>query len=157
TIIDGEEFSMISMESLPSLRQHLSPSGQVRRRDSSGLVVEPNLSLVDGAESEKDKPWEPLPNKTMEKVAHQFKPRNRNLLSVRHLDMDDSFSSIPSEILEAATPGRDLQKATATERAASQGEVYEDSFSAIPSTILEGANTASLRQSLDRNGSTNES
>lgn len=157
TILEGEEFSMISVDSVPSLRQHLSsPPDKTKRREASKIATEPNTSTAHGIESDKYQPPSNLSGMNVEEVTSMLKPRNRSLLSVQNLEMDDSFSSIPSEILEAATPGRNLPKPAASEITAAQREVYDDSFSAIPSTILDAATPAPLRQALFKYGNANQ-
>jgi serine/arginine repetitive matrix protein 2 len=157
TILEGEEFSMISVDSVPSLRRHLSsPPGQIQQRDTSGLFVEQSTSIVQEVEGDEYKPSSTLSIRNAEKVASQFKPKNRSLLSVQNLESEDSFSSIPSEILEAATPGRDLATPAVSEPNGAQGESYDDSFSAIPSTILDGATPTPLRQTLLKPGNASE-
>ncbi|KAL0941094.1 uncharacterized protein CTRU02_203857 [Colletotrichum truncatum] len=65
-------------------------------------------------------------------------PLGRKLLESKARQMDDSFSSIPSKILAAATPGK-----KASRRSSMANEevsvMYEDEFSDIPESYLEAA------------------
>lgn len=56
---------------------------------------------------------------------------------VRHVD--DSFSSVPDSILQAATPGRLPMKSFPARAAEDDSNMYEDSFSEVPDEVLMAA------------------
>ena len=101
TIMESEGFSMISVDSVPSMQANRSS---------------------------------PLPQQTTPATKH---PKHKNIAMLQKDDLqDDSFSSIPEEILEAATPGR---KVTMPNQLATQHSPVDDTFSSIPSKILAAA------------------
>lgn len=107
TILESEEFSMISVDSVPSLREHLSSSP----RDQECEPAQPlrNKNLLSVQEAEYDDSFSEIPEEVLEAATPGRKAPNPQLLSVQNSRMDDSFSSIPPEILEAATPARKTQ------------------------------------------------
>jgi serine/arginine repetitive matrix protein 2 len=156
TVLEGEGFSMISVDSVPSLRQHLSsPPKQTQQSELSKNVSAQQTPMAHGVTIEKYES-STVSGRNVGKLATMQKPKNRVLLAVQDTEMDDSFSSIPSEVLEAATPGRNLPTPTAPEATAQQSEAYDDSFSAIPSAILDAATPAALRQTLFKPGNAHQ-
>lgn len=103
TILESEEFSMISVDSVPSLRNLSSPAVQ------------------------EDKPLPQATNKSIENL--------REAITV-----DDSFSSVPDEVLIAATPARRVLP-----RNLSVPATVDNSFSSIPPEILAAATPAAKR------------
>lgn len=134
TIIESEEFSMISVDSVPSLLQHFTspPDGGVAES-----VGNPNISMAQTAEAGIIESLPSISGTVVGKAKSTWKPQNRSLLSVQATNMDDdSFSSIPSEILEAATPAR---KSVVSNLLATKNLYTEDSFSSIAPEILDAA------------------
>ncbi|TVY40373.1 hypothetical protein LOCC1_G004179 [Lachnellula occidentalis] len=118
TMLESEGFSMISVDSVPALREHL------------------NSPLNQTQENEPAKPF-----------------GNQNLLSVQEAAYDDSFSEIPEEVLEAATPAR---KAPYRQILSVQNSRLDDTFSSILPEILEAA-TPALKPQVSRLLSSNKS
>jgi serine/arginine repetitive matrix protein 2 len=133
TILESEEFSMISVDSVPSLRQHFTspPDGGIAEP-----VGNPNLSMAQTAEAGKNKSLPSVSGSVVGEATSIWKPQNRSLLSIQNTNMDDSFSSIPSEILEAATPAR---KSVVSNLLGTKNLYAEDSFSSIAPEILDAA------------------
>ncbi|KAA8575724.1 hypothetical protein EYC84_004834 [Monilinia fructicola] len=107
TIMESEGFSLISLNSVPSLRKPM-----------NGLIQDEGQSSA-------------------------ARPQNKNILSVQNKVLDNSFSSIAPEILEAATPGRN-SKVPHILRV--QNARINDSFSSIPPEILDAATPAPARK-----------
>ncbi|KAI0799920.1 hypothetical protein GGR55DRAFT_668302 [Xylaria sp. FL0064] len=89
----------------------------------------------------------------------KYVPLSRQVLVGRG-NVDDSFSTIPDSILQAATPGRPAMKPTASEDEVRGGQedAYDDSFSEVPEAVLEAATPRPVRRvetpthgSLERN------
>jgi serine/arginine repetitive matrix protein 2 len=122
TILESEGFSMISVDSVPSLsKHHSSPANQPENDLSRPLEV-------------------------LEAAAPARKSLVSRLLRKKSLGVEDSFPSIAPDILEAATPAKVVQKRNVSAEKATPTENYEDSFSAIPSAILDAATPAAVRQ-----------
>lgn len=147
TVVESENFSMINMESILSLRDHLkSPSNRFEDGGSKPSDNGSNLSLHHrDAEISSAVPLRSS-KATLETATPAREIQNPNLLSVQIAQMNDSFSSIPPEVLEAATPGKGLSKNTVVGTKKQSNQEYEDSFSAIPPAILEAATPAVVRQ-----------
>ncbi|TVY88184.1 hypothetical protein LAWI1_G007942, partial [Lachnellula willkommii] len=105
TILESEGFSMISVDSVPSLREHLSsPMNQNPESESAKLLKDQNLLSVQ--EAVYDDSFSEIPEEVLEAATPARKAPNQQLISVQNSRLDDTFSSIPPEILEAATPAR---------------------------------------------------
>ncbi|KAF4877230.1 hypothetical protein CGCSCA1_v003697 [Colletotrichum siamense] len=87
-------------------------------------------------------------------------PLGRKLLESKARQMDDSFSSIPSKILAAATPAKKTSRRSLTSRRSSgvrrssmaneeDSAAYEDDFSEIPEEYLEAATPGRTLQRVD--------
>ncbi|TVY52808.1 hypothetical protein LCER1_G005715 [Lachnellula cervina] len=175
TILESEGFSMISVDSVPSLREHLSsPMNQNQEIESAKPLKDQNLLSVQ--EAVYDDSFSEIPEEVLEAATPARKAPNQQLFSVQNSRLDDTFSSILPEILEAATPARKSQvsrlmssnksrvqnsisgKAAAAAGALSKEsisaqkpqdqEFYEDSFSAIPEDVLEAATPAPKAQAV---------
>ncbi|KAL3428173.1 hypothetical protein PVAG01_01682 [Phlyctema vagabunda] len=102
TIMESEGFSMISVDSVPSLRKHLnSPAFQM---DPSAAVAPRHKSLLSIREDAQNDTFSSIPADVFDAATPARSASNQRLLSVQPSQHDDSFSSIPSDILEAATP-----------------------------------------------------
>ncbi|KAG9237636.1 hypothetical protein BJ875DRAFT_453377 [Amylocarpus encephaloides] len=177
TILESEGFSMISVDSVPSLREHRSSpwsqkgidepekptrsriqlqfvdSGTVKGESIRRISVdrqEPMRSLQLSETSRFKRPGSEisLAEKLPENVepASSRKSHLSNLLSQHILGVDDSFSSIAPDILEAATPGRPVTRPMPTNSTIKHDESHEDSFSAIPSAIMGAAATPAAKR-----------
>lgn len=143
TVLNGEDFSMISIDSIPSLRDHLSsPVNQNPGKESMGPVRNKALSAVQEAEAPGHDSFSSIADAVLKAATPGRKPQNPKLLSVQNSRMDDSFSSIPPDILEAATPARK----TAVSRLLANHSRLEDSFSSIAPEILEAATPGRVPQ-----------
>lgn len=144
TILESEGFSMISVDSVPSLREHFSSPAPELEKESAKPVRHRNIVSLQNEKSFNDS-FSSIPEDVLDAASPVRKPQNANLLSVQNAHVNDSFSSIPPDVLEAATPARPQQKNHLLEATKSNQE-YEDSFSAIPPTILDAATPAAVRK-----------
>lgn len=133
TILESEQFSMISVDSVPSLRNLSSPALQENQPlpTPTNKVLEHLRDATTLNDSFSNIPEEVLIAAT---PARRVLPRNLSVPAT----VDNSFSSIPPEILAAATP--------ATKRLASKLQsaqtIADDSFSTIAPEILQAATPA---------------
>ncbi|RDW68369.1 hypothetical protein BP5796_09026 [Coleophoma crateriformis] len=132
TILESEEFSMISIDSVPSLREHFSsPLVEELETPKEGPRPKSSLRITETVESQNDS-FSSISNSILEAATPAPFPRNRDLLSAQETKQDDSFSSIPAEILEAATPAPNAQsKFLLSDR----GRHIDDSSPYISSTL----------------------
>jgi len=136
TILESEGFSMISVDSVPSLRDHLSsPTNQNPEPRAKSPYMNKNLHALNEAAG-KDDSFSSIPEEVLEAATPGTKAQNSKLLSLRNTRVDDSFSSIPPDVLEAATPARNSKL---SKLGAAQSARLDDSFSSIASEILEAA------------------
>ncbi|KAH6672983.1 hypothetical protein B0J14DRAFT_61120 [Halenospora varia] len=179
TILESEGFSMISVDSVPSLREHMS-SPAIQEQDIAPKNPLRNKSLlsVQDAETNHDDSFSSIPEEVLVAATPQRKelsnaPLQENartedqartatpasnarvaeLLLAHQSGIDDSFSSIEPEVLEAATPARSFPRSRHLAATIKQDEGYDDSFSAIPEAILDAATPARLtmpKTSLDK-------
>jgi serine/arginine repetitive matrix protein 2 len=148
TILESEGFSMISVDSVPSLREHLSsPFGL----NQSGLESESKAANKDlpGLKNDNsachEDSFSSIPPEILEAATPKRKASNpllRAVLSANIPGDGDSFSSIPPEILEAATPGKQKSSSKFLSVKLQDRKSNDDSFSSIPPAILEAATPA---------------
>lgn len=137
TVLESEGFSMISVDSVPSLREHLSSPADQAEKKPSNLVKKKNLASVKGLEvaSQSDS-FSSIPEDILHAATPLRRAQNSNLLCVQNSRIEDSFSSIPPGVLEAATPAPKTHVSKLQSRRDSQ---MEDSFSSISPEVLEAA------------------
>jgi serine/arginine repetitive matrix protein 2 len=154
TILESEEFSMISVDSVPSLREHLSSSPNQNQEIESAKPVK-NKSLLSVQEAEYDDSFSEIPEEVLEAATPGRKAPNPQLLSVQNSRVDDTFSSIPPEILKAATPAR---KSQVSKFMSNNKSRVENSFAHTAIGALEASSpTSSLsRESLSAQKSQNQ-
>ena len=142
TILESEGFSMISVDSVPSLREHLSsPTNQAQEEEPASPIRNKHLMAVQGKQpTDRDDSFSSIPDEILRAATPGRKSQNPNLLSVQPARMEDSFSSIPPEILEAATPAKKSQISKLLSK--NSNSRIEDSFSSIAPEILEAATPA---------------
>jgi serine/arginine repetitive matrix protein 2 len=146
TILESEGFSMISVDSVPSLREHhSSPAIQPKDEVPSPIRNKSLLSVQDVDATGHNDSFSSIPDEVLEAATPGRKAQNRNLLSVQNPAVEDSFSSVAPDILEAATPARELTRRELSATKTAPVESYEDSFSAIPSAVLDAATPAAVR------------
>ena len=148
TILESEGFSMISMDSVPLLREQLSSPFGPNQRDleseskaANGDV--PGLKNDNGACHEDS--FSSIAPEILEAATPRRKASNpllRAVLSANIPGDGDSFSSIPPEILEAATPGKQRSSNKFLSVKVQDHKSNDDSFSSIPPAILEAATPA---------------
>jgi serine/arginine repetitive matrix protein 2 len=132
TILESEGFSMISVDSVSSLREHLSsPAGPFELEQ----LVRPPRPLSREQVSTPAGPFDLEKFLRPSQVAKTTPLRRLRGTANR----EDSFSSIAPEILEAATPGRRLLNATVSALRSANTSAMADSFSSVPHEILEAA------------------
>lgn len=135
TILESEGFSMISVDSVPSMREHMSsPSNPRKAAKPLRNNIVTNLQITEAVGN--DDSFSSIPEDVLEAATPGHKAFNRQLLSVDNSRMNDSFSSIAPEILQAATPARKTQ---ASKLAALTTSRLDDSFSSIAPAVLEAA------------------
>ncbi|OHW89727.1 hypothetical protein CSPAE12_11694 [Colletotrichum incanum] len=137
SIVDLETGAKESPVALPSLpRPDLPPPSFTSKETSPGR----SNQSPDRARSSPRRKSIPLGRKLFENKARQMELETSRMETSRMetSQMDDSFSSVPSRILAAATPG-----AKASRRSSMANEeasvMYEDDFSEIPDAYLEAA------------------
>ncbi|KAG0652638.1 hypothetical protein D0Z07_0698 [Hyphodiscus hymeniophilus] len=174
TVLESEGFSMISVDSVPSLREHL--SSPVNQAEKPSLAPgNGKMDPLKKSATDRDRPFSSIPSDA-QAATPASKFQNKSLLSVHNSRVDDSFSSIPPEVLDAASPAKkriitNLQsrRGSGVEDSYSRthevlgsatlardvlktkalhpnnSQVYEDSFSAVPSAVLEAATPVPTR------------
>jgi serine/arginine repetitive matrix protein 2 len=145
TILESEGFSMISVDSVPSLREHLSsPTHNPEKQTPRPARHESLLALQEKSHNYNDS-FSEIPQDILEAATPAPRPQNGRLLSVQNATVNDSFSSIPPNILEAATPARPQQKHQALDVKDCK-DLYENSFSAGAPSILDSGTPAAVRK-----------
>lgn len=140
TILESEGFSMISVDSVPSLREHLSsPANPPEKEFSRPIRNKSLLSVQETKATSQNDSFSSIPDEVLEAATPGRKPRNRDLLSAQDAHANDSFSSIPPEVLEAATPAR---KSHVSKFLRKKSLGMDDSFSSVAADILEAATPA---------------
>lgn len=137
TILESEGFSMISVDSVPSLRDRLSsPASYEGLKGSTKQARNKKILALQEPERVSNDSFSSIPEDVIEAATPGRKATGSKLLSVPNSRINDSFSSIPPEVLEAATPAR---KTKASKLLATVNSYMEDSFSSIAPEILEAA------------------
>ena len=105
TILESEGFSMISVDSVPSLREHISsPANQDQEQESQNAPMNKNVSTVQkAAVAGRDDSFSSIPEEILLAATPGRERVNPKLMSVRSTAADDSFSNIPPHMLEATT------------------------------------------------------
>ncbi|KAG4441615.1 hypothetical protein IFR05_002899 [Cadophora sp. M221] len=135
TILESEGFSMISVDSVPSLREHFSSPANQPEKQLFDQVKNKSLLAVREEEAAYDDSFSAISEAVLEAATPGRKPQNPRLLSVQKARTDDSFSSIPPAVLQAATPARKSQ----VSKLICQNTPGNDSFSSVAPDILEAA------------------
>ncbi|RDL41261.1 uncharacterized protein BP5553_01240 [Venustampulla echinocandica] len=142
TIMESEEFSMISVDSVPSLWAHRSsPAGGIQVDVSAELA--PSHSLLPTRDMEtvdQGSTFRSISDDQLEEDPPQKRFQDPRLLSARSAQVEDSFSSIPPHVLKAATPA----KKSHISKLQSNDNSVEDSFSDIAPEVLEAATPGRL-------------
>lgn len=140
TILESEGFSMISMDSVPSLREHRSsPANPPEQGFSRPIRNKSLLAIQETKATSQNDSFSSIPDEVLEAATPGRKPQNRDLLSARDAHTNESFSSIPPEILEAATPAR---KSHVSKFLRKKSLGMDDSFSSVAVDVLEAATPA---------------
>jgi serine/arginine repetitive matrix protein 2 len=179
TIAQGEDFSMIFMDSIPSLHADLSVHRREAPQDfgeTTSLIINRTLESLrqeveQGSDDAMDdvvelslpalpspgldppeeaappiielarspSPQKPSPRWSQGSRKFKALPLSRQLLTFKAKQMDDSFSSVPSRVLTAATPCRQSPSRNSSRTHEDESMMYEDSFSEIPGDVLEAA------------------
>ncbi|KAI5863510.1 hypothetical protein GGS23DRAFT_567384 [Durotheca rogersii] len=167
TLAHASDFSMIAVESLPSFQASFQantngiPSDPPEMGEETNMII--NQTLESWRKSTQSEDAHPSParpradipmagdneasmsNGSLGEVSKGQQgrqkplPLNRQIFAVKVPHMDDSFSSIPDSILEAATPGRLPTKPASVAPAHGSPGVYDDSFSKISEALLAAA------------------
>ncbi|PQE08514.1 hypothetical protein CJF30_00005395 [Rutstroemia sp. NJR-2017a BBW] len=174
TIMESEGFSLISLNSVPSLRKPLGGPVQEQEQTSVLPLQHKGLLSVQGVHNavENDS-FSSIASEVLQAATPGMKAHNPQLLKVQNTRANDSFSSIPPEILEAATPARNLNHKQSSRSndsprieeneggevagtktlpkspviASKSSNAYnDDSFSTVPPSILEAATPRPLRK-----------
>ncbi|TAQ90117.1 hypothetical protein B7494_g1559 [Chlorociboria aeruginascens] len=157
TVLESEGFSMISVGSLPSLREHLSSPSMPMQANNTAKKPrnESYLSAQRFNTTNPNDSFSSIAAEVLEAATLSRQAQNPNLLSIQNVYPNDSFSSISPEVLDAATPRRPkANQVTPVPANNDSKNAYEDSFSAIPSAILEAATPAPLRRTVFKPEST---
>ncbi|CAJ2511657.1 Uu.00g072820.m01.CDS01 [Anthostomella pinea] len=140
----GEETNLIINQTLESLRRSTQTDAERESPDpltSDDLPANQNRSELQdlssgviGGSSTRALSRSPRRPKSL--------PLSRQLFAAKVPHLDDSFSSLPDSVLQAATPGRLPMKSTPAADNNADDSMYDDSFSEIPEDILEAATPA---------------
>lgn len=142
----GEETNMIINQTLESLRQSMQADAERQSPDplsadndqdgeqsQTGRLQRSSRDLAEG----NSRAWSRNPSGSPKKPKQL--PLSRQLFSTRAgkaPQVDDSFSTLPDSLLQAATPRHLPMKQTT---ANGDTSMYDDSFSEIPEAVLEAA------------------
>lgn len=148
TMLESEGFSMISVDSVPSLRQHLSsPPNVVEKRMPASTINDVARSVQQTESVFYNDSFSSVAPEILEAATPAKKTLLAKVLSRNTSRLDDSFSSIAPEILDAATPAKHLSKGNLlVPTRQPSNEDYEDSFSAIPPAVLNAATPVVVHQ-----------
>ncbi|KAI1279733.1 hypothetical protein F5Y07DRAFT_31990 [Xylaria sp. FL0933] len=149
----GEETSRIINRTLDSLRRSLHTGAEGTSND---IEAQKDSSGADDQNEDQDGIQEQATVTTNHDSVRgllssprraKYVPLSRQVLVGRG-NVDDSFSTIPDSILQAATPGRPAMKPTASEEEVRGGQedAYDDSFSEVPEAVLEAATPRPARR-----------
>ncbi|KAI9648504.1 hypothetical protein NHQ30_003139 [Ciborinia camelliae] len=127
TIMESEGFSLISLNSVPSLRKPLNGLLQDEGQNSAARPLNKNILSVQNTVL--DNSFSSIAPDILEAATPGRKLTNPHILRIQHTRMDDSFSSIPPEILEAATPAPARKRGVEMLQPESSPEVEEDEAS----------------------------
>jgi len=110
TIMESEGFSMISVDSVPSFREHFSsPAIDAQKKSITPIGSKKILALQANEAAGREDSFSSIPEDLLETLTPGLKPQDPRLLAVQTARTDDSFSSIPSDIIVAVTPARKTQ------------------------------------------------
>lgn len=147
TILESEGFSMISVDSVPSLRQHL--SSPVNQDDITPRKPLNKITNNLRETAPYNDSFSAIPDEILAAATPARKDLGHSLLSVP-ATAEKSFSSVPAHILEAATPG----PRSYVSKLRMENSKIDDSFSSIAPEILEAATPGRIlseRGVLDKN------
>ncbi|KAF5868557.1 uncharacterized protein Bfra_012204 [Botrytis fragariae] len=102
TIMESEGFSLISLDSVPSLRKPL--NGVLQDEGQNSAARPQNKNVLSAQNTVQHNSFSGIAPEILEAATPGKKPKNPHVFRVQEARVDDSFSSIPPEILEAATP-----------------------------------------------------
>ncbi|KAI9046769.1 hypothetical protein LZ554_009506 [Drepanopeziza brunnea f. sp. 'monogermtubi'] len=147
TILESEGFSMISVDSVPSLREHLSSSpANHYAKQSSGQAKNKSLLSARAHETAYEDSFSAIPEEVIEAATPGRKVQNPRLLSVQHGRLNDSCSSIPPDVLDAATTQRKLPQTKSSAKSLEADGQYAESVSAVPPPMSDAATPERVRQ-----------
>ncbi|EKD17725.1 uncharacterized protein L3040_008088 [Drepanopeziza brunnea f. sp. 'multigermtubi'] len=147
TILESEGFSMISVDSVPSLREHLSSSpANHYAKQPSGQAKNKSLLSARAHETAYEDSFSAIPEEVIEAATPGRKAQNPRLLSIQHGRLDDSCSSIPPDVLDAATTQRKVPQNKSSAINLEVDGQCADSFSAIPPPMSDAATPGRVRQ-----------
>ncbi|KAF7953761.1 uncharacterized protein EAE97_001160 [Botrytis byssoidea] len=102
TIMESEGFSLISLDSVPSLRKPL--NGVLQDEGQNSAARPQSKNILSAQNTVQHDSFSSVAPEILETATPGKKLRNLHIFRVQEARVDDSFSSIPPEILEAATP-----------------------------------------------------
>ncbi|KAF7902518.1 hypothetical protein EAF00_002421 [Botryotinia globosa] len=102
TIMESEGFSLISLDSVPSLRKPL--NGVLPDEGQKSAAQPQNKNILSAQNTLQHNSFSSVRPEILEAATPGKKLKNPHIFRVQDARVDDSFSSIPPEILEAATP-----------------------------------------------------
>ncbi|KAF7871554.1 hypothetical protein EAF04_003661 [Stromatinia cepivora] len=182
TIMESEGFSLISLNSVPSLRKPL--NGLLQDEGQNSTARPQNKNILSLQDTVHDNSFSSIAPEILEAATPGRKLKNSHILRVGNARYDDSFSSIPPEILQAATPAPTRKKVVELSQPESSAVVEEsvagfadrkspsespimpprkadvsreDSSSIIPAASLNNATPRLMRQAPLRPSSTRKS
>ena len=137
TILESEGFSMISVHSVLSLREHISsPVNQEEKQRLPLAITSKILESVKGPVPAEGDSFSSIPDDVLKAATPARKAQNTSILSVRNSLIDDSLPNIRPKIPDVSTPARRTLFSKLRLRRDSEAE---DSFSSIAPEVLEAA------------------
>lgn len=152
TIMESEGFSLISLNSVPSLRKPL--NGLLQDEGQNSTVRPHNKNILSLHDTVHDNSFSSIAPEILEAATPGRKLKNSHILRVQDTRHDDSFSSIPVQILHAATPAPTRKKVVEMSPPESSAVTEErptglaDSKSSSESPIMPSKKTDVLHEDL---------
>ncbi|KAB8304737.1 hypothetical protein EYC80_004093 [Monilinia laxa] len=150
TIMESEGFSLISLNSVPSLRKPM--NGLIQDEGQNSAARPQNKNLLSVQNKALGNSFSNIAPEILEAATPGRNSRIPHILRVQNARIDDSFSSIPPEILEAATPaparknGFEMLQPESSSIVEENVAGYADSKSPSESPIMPPTETSELRE-----------
>ncbi|TGO85878.1 hypothetical protein BPOR_0356g00110 [Botrytis porri] len=135
TIMESEGFSLISLDSVPSLRKPL--SGVLQDEGQNSAARPQNKNILSAQHTVQHNSFSSIAPEILEAATPGKKLKNPHIFRVQETRIDDSFSSIPPEILESATPAPARKKGVEMSHPESSKVVGENVAGYVDSSLSD--------------------